>query len=259
MQSISIATWNVNGIRARLERVTEWLLRNPVDLLCVQELKAQNEQFPENAFRSIGYEASVYGQKSFNGVALIHKLDVSGITCGGPKGFHDARLIGGNIENIRVYSAYFPNGQDVGTDKYEHKLKWMAALRDMLEDEIQVHPNLVLAGDINVAPEPKDTYDPSKWEGGIICSDKERHALANIREVGLHDTFRTLHPDETEFTWWDYRAGSFYKNHGLRIDHVYVSTPLLPTVSSIRVDRSARSAPQPSDHAPVVIVLKLNR
>ena len=252
---LTIATWNVNGIRARIERVIDWLVRNPVDVLCVQESKAPNDQFPLAAFTSIGYQVFIHGQKAFNGVAIIAKRSVDDVVCG-IEGDPQARLIGATVRGIRVFSAYFPNGQAVGSDKYVYKLQWMARLRGIIASEIQSYPNLVLCGDFNVAPEPRDTYDPNFWEGRITCSDKEREALAELRNLGLHDTFRTLHPNDIAFTWWDYRAASFSKNHGLRIDHLYVTTPLLQRLLSVNIDKLAREGKQTSDHAPVVMTLR---
>ncbi len=255
MNDLTIATWNVNGIRARLDRVLEWLGRNPVDVLCIQESKAPDDQFPAAPFEQIGYRLSLHGQKSFNGVALISRHDMAHVVRG-LEGDAQARLIGGTVGDVRVFSAYFPNGQAVGSDKYAYKLKWMADLRDLLARELEKCSRLVLCGDFNVAPEPRDTHDPNVWEGNILCSDQERAALASLRELGLHDAFRAVHPDDVAFTWWDYRALAFPKNHGLRIDHVYVTEALLGRIASVTIDRDARKGKQASDHTPVVAALR---
>ncbi|PKN32654.1 MAG: exodeoxyribonuclease III [Deltaproteobacteria bacterium HGW-Deltaproteobacteria-20] len=253
--SLTIATWNVNGIRARLDRVLDWISRNPVDVLCVQESKAPNDQFPAAPFEQIGYRLALHGQKSFNGVALIARQDMDDVVRG-LEGDPQTRLIGATVGDVRVFSAYFPNGQAVGSDKYAYKLQWMADLRDLRARELEKPPRLVLCGDFNVAPEPRDTHDPEVWEGNILCSDREREALAALRGLGLHDAFRAVRPDDVAFTWWDYRALAFPKNHGLRIDHVYVTEPLLSRIASVTIDRDARKGKQASDHTPVVTTLR---
>lgn len=254
---LTLATWNVNGVRARLERVVDWLSQHPVDVLCMQESKAPDDQFPASAFESLGYRVALHGQKSFNGVALISRFEMQDIYRG-LQGDAQARLIGATIEQVRVFSAYFPNGQSLDSDKYVYKLEWMRKLQALLREEIGKYPNIALCGDFNVAPEPRDTYDPTVWEGNILCSERERNALADLRSLGLFDAFRALHPDEIAFTWWDYRALGFPKNHGLRIDHAYVTHPLLARVESVRIDREARKGKQPSDHAPLIMTLDVS-
>jgi len=250
----TIATWNVNSIRVRHDRVVSWLETHPVDVLCLQETKATNSQFPTSAFEAMGYRVFLHGQKQFNGVALLVKGGADDVVCG-LEGDDQARLIGASVGDTRVFTAYVPMGQAVGAEKYVYKLQWLARFRDLLAQELKTHPNVVLCGDFNVAPEPRDTHDPARWEGGILCSDQEREALAAVRALGFHDAFRAVRPSDIAFTWWDYRAQAFPKNHGLRIDHFYVTAPLLNRIVSVVVDREERGGEQPSDHAPVVLTL----
>lgn len=256
----TIATWNVNGVRARIERITAWLRDNPVDVLCLQETKVADDQFPLSAFDGLGYEIAIFGQKSFNGVAILSRFTLEDIARGFPSDscpFNDQkRLIAATIAGIRVYCAYFPNGQALGTDKYQYKLEWISSLEQLLHSEIQTHPHVVLCGDFNVAPEPRDTHDPAIWEGNILCSPEERAAIERLRNLGLHDALRAVHPTEQVFTWWDYRALGFPQNRGLRIDHFYITAPLLQHLRNVSVDREERKGPQPSDHAPVIMHLE---
>ncbi len=255
----TIATWNINGIRARLPRVLDWLRASQVDILCLQEVKTTDDKFPHDAFAEAGYHIVTHGQKTYNGVAIASRLEIHEVEAGLPGNDPEpqARLIAATVDDVRVLSAYFPNGKEVGSDKYAYKLRWMAALKEHLAGEMGPRPRLALCGDFNVAPEARDTHDPERWEGNILCSDKEREALAAIRALGLHDAFRKVRPDEVAFTWWDYRALAFPKNHGLRIDHVYVTAPLVERVTSVEVDREARKGKQPSDHAPLIVGLDI--
>ncbi|MCL2823363.1 MAG: exodeoxyribonuclease III [Polyangiaceae bacterium] len=258
---IEIASWNVNGIRARLDGLKAWLGQNPVDVLCVQETKASNDVFPVSVFEQMGYASIVHGQKSYNGVALLVKDSLlvdrvqADVVCG-LAGDDQARLVGATIGGIRVFSAYFPNGQAVGADKYVYKLKWIEGVTELMAREVGNSKEVVLCGDFNIAPEPVDTHDPSIWEGKILCSDAERASLGGLRAVGFHDAYRLVHPSVTVYTWWDYRGMAFAKNHGLRIDHVCVTDALVPRVLSVDVDVRPRSWEQPSDHAPVVLGLR---
>lgn len=257
-QPLTIATWNINGIRARLDRLVAWLRSSQVDVLCLQETKTPDDKFPEQTFAELGYHLARHGQKSYNGVALVSKHEIGNVVIGLDDGNEDdqARLISGDIAGVTVMSAYFPNGQAVGSEKYDYKLAWMARLRDRVAREIGANRQIALCGDFNVAPEPRDTYDPAVWEGKILCSDKERDALAEIRDAGLVDALRKARPDDIVFTWWDYRMLAFPKNKGLRIDHVYVTPALAGRVTAVRVDREARKGQQPSDHAPLIVELR---
>ena len=253
-----IATWNINGIKARLDRLVLWLQTHHPDVLCLQEIKTEDARFPAEPFASLGYELVTHGQKSYNGVAILSLHPITSVTRGIPDDVDDpqARLIAVDTAGVRVMSAYFPNGQAVGADKYVYKLAWMARLRAHLEAERLHERPCVLCGDFNVAPDPRDTHDPSVWEGGILCSDAEREALSLIGALGFVDALRRLRPDDIVFTWWDYRALGFPKNHGLRIDHFYVSSTIATRLESVQVDREARKGQQPSDHAPVLMALR---
>ncbi len=253
-KDLTIATWNVNGIRARLDRFLAWLDRTKADVVCLQETKVPDEQFPFESFEGLGYHIAIHGQKSFNGVALFSRIEMGDVE----KGLEEdpeRRLIAATIGDVRVLSAYFPNGQAVGSEKFAYKMQWMNQLRDRLRKEMETHSHVVLCGDFNVAPEPRDTHDPAIWEGGIHCSDEERAALAALRDLELYDALRVVRPDDVVFTWWDYRSLAFPKNHGLRIDHLYVTGSLRDRVESVQVDRDERKGKQPSDHAPVVMTL----
>ena len=251
----SIATWNVNGLRARLARVTAWLERQRPDVVCLQETKVADEQFPREAMEACGYRVAYHGQKAFNGVAILSREPLEQVVVGLAPEDPQCRLLAATVGSVRVMCAYFPNGQALGTDKYEYKLRWMEQLRERLVREVAAHVEFVLCGDFNVAPEERDTHDPSYWEGNILCSPPERQALGKLRALGLSDALRCVHPTETIFTWWDYRALGFAKNRGLRIDHIYVSDAVRDRIAAVDVDRDERKGAQPSDHAPLIMRL----
>lgn len=251
----SIATWNVNGLRARLARVTAWLARQGPEVVCLQETKVPDEQFPREAIEACGYRVAYHGQKAFNGVAILSREPLEQVVVGLASEDPQCRLITATVGAMRVMCAYFPNGQALGTDKYEYKLRWMEQLRERLAQEVATHVEFVLCGDFNVAPEERDTHDPSYWEGNILCSPPERQALGKLRALGLSDALRHVHPTETVFTWWDYRALGFAKNRGLRIDHFYVSNAVRDRIATVEVDRDERKGAQPSDHAPLIMRL----
>lgn len=255
-----IITWNVNSIAIRLGRLLRVLSRHEPDVVCLQELKLEETRFPFEPLREAGYEAAVFGQKAYNGVALLFRR----ATVGAPparivRSFGDgvddpaARFIGAEVGGVHVYSLYVPNGQAVGTDKYYYKLNWLARLRRYLEREHLVGDRLVLAGDYNVAPTDQDVHDPAAWREKILCSTRERQALQGVQDFGLVDAYRRLQPRETQFTWWDYRMLAFPKNHGLRIDLLLASASVAALLKDCTVDRDERKGEKPSDHAPVVL------
>lgn len=250
-----IATWNVNSIRARQERLLTWLGAAKPDVLCLQELKCEESQFPLEQVRALGYHAAIHGQKTYNGVALLAREPIEDVTRGLEDGVEDpqSRLIGGTVRGVRVYSVYAPNGQSVGSPAYVYKLEWFARLRRVLDVRHKPGDALVVAGDFNVAPEPIDVWDPKLWEGQTLFSEAERAALAELMGFGLTDSLRALRPGEQKFSWWDYRMLGFPKNRGLRIDHLLVSAPIAERLTAADVDREARKGSQPSDHAPVWI------
>lgn len=253
---MKIATWNVNGIRARLEKLLYWLEdRNP-DIVALQELKCEEEAFPFDEVRKTGYYALTHCQKSWNGVALLTKEKPVLIEAGLP-GFEEAgaRSITAEAGGIKAMSVYVPNGKDVEHDDYRLKLRWLDGLRAYLNETFDPSDPLVVAGDFNVAPEDIDSYDPQELAGTIFHTDAERKALRLLVDWGLHDAFREANPDLQFFTWWDYRGGNFHKNLGLRLDIIYLTSPLMDRVSKVWVDREYRKGSKPSDHAPVIAEL----
>ena len=261
---MKIATWNVNSLTARLQHVLDWLAVNPVDVLALQELKLSDDKFPHEALRAAGYEAAAFGQKTYNGVALLTRAPVlAADVARNIAGFADdnARLIAATLDApggpLRLVNGYFVNGQAPGTDKFAYKLRWLQALHDWVASELAAHPRLVLLGDFNVAPEDRDSYDPVGLAGTIHHTPEERGHFQALLALGLVDAFRLFDQPDKSFSWWDYRMLGFQKNRGLRIDHMLVSPALRPAVAACTIDRAPRKNPQPSDHAPVVLELTL--
>jgi exodeoxyribonuclease-3 len=254
---MKIASWNVNSIRARQERVLAWLAAESPDVLCLQELKAIDEQFPVLEYQALGYESAVYGQRTYNGVAILARSELTQIERGvGPStADSQARFIAASVRGLRVASVYVPNGETVASEKFAYKLAWMARLKVYAAAQLAAREPLLLCGDFNIAPEPIDVHDPVRWDGHVMFSKPERAAFAELLGIGLVDVVRELNPDQALFTWWDYRQLSFPKNYGLRIDHVLAAPVLRERMLSARVDRNARKGLQPSDHAPVVVEL----
>lgn len=250
---MKIASWNVNSLRARLTHVLDWLRANPVDALGLQELKLQDEQFPHAEFEALGYRAAVNGQKSYNGVAIVSRHPLHDVSRD-MAGFDDPlkRVIAATVNGVRIVNVYVPNGQSVGSAKYEYKLRWYAALREYLASELATFPLLAVTGDFNVAPADEDVHDPAAWAGQILCSDAERAAFRELLALGLKDSFRQFPQEPMSFTWWDYRAGAFRRNLGLRIDHVLVSPALADKCLSCQIDKAPRRLERPSDHTPLV-------
>jgi exodeoxyribonuclease-3 len=253
---MKIATWNVNSLNVRLPHVLKWLLENPVDVLCVQETKLTDDKFPVAAIEAAGYQVVFSGQKTYNGVAILSRLPMTDVVRNNPH-YEDVqqRILAATIGGVRVVCAYVPNGQAVGTDKYEYKLGWLASFRDWLAAEAAIHPNLAVLGDYNIAPDDRDVHDPVAWAGQVLCSEPERAALQALFGLGLVDSFRLFEQAEKTFSWWDYRMLGFQKNKGVRIDHILLSAPLVARCSACVVDRAPRKWEQPSDHAPVIATL----
>jgi exodeoxyribonuclease III len=254
-----LATWNVNSIRARDARLREWLAARKPDVVCLQELKCASEQLPE-WLREDGWHVASVGQKTYNGVAILSRTGLSHVSAGlgdgqDGEGVEPARLIAATVQGVRVISAYFPNGGTLGSDKYQYKLRWMQRLRAWLDRWCAPDQALALCGDFNVAPEPRDVYDPAKWESTVLFSPEVRAGLEQVRAFGLTDAFR-LQQQGTAYSWWDYRAGAFRKDQGLRIDHVYVTAPLAARCTAAEIDREARAGDGASDHAPVLVTFK---
>jgi len=255
---MKLVTWNVNSIRQRGERLLALLARHAPDVVCLQETKVTDADFPGEDLHAAGYHFVTLGQKSYNGVAILAKAELSDVRAGFRDGGDDsqARFLAATAFGVRVITAYAPNGQSIGSEKYAFKLDWFGRLRKCLEREFDAASELALAGDFNVAPADIDVHDPALWRGQVMCSEPERAALAELFRWGLVDSFRAVHPDRVAFTWWDYRMLGFPKNHGLRIDHVLVSRPLLARVGDVSIDRDERKGKGPSDHAPVLAVLR---
>lgn len=249
-----LATWNVNSLKVRLPQVLDWLSANQPDVLCLQETKLQDKDFPLAEINGAGYQALFAGQKTYNGVAILSKQTGTEAIVGIP-GFADEqrRVISATLEGGRVICAYVPNGQSVGSEKYHYKLAWLEALTNWLRSEMQRHPALALLGDYNIAPEDRDVYDPKAWEGQVLCSPPEREAFRTLLALGLRDSFRLFEQAEKSYSWWDYRMNAFRRDLGLRIDHILVSEALAPTACAI--DKGPRRHERPSDHAPVIVTI----
>lgn len=247
-----LASWNVNSLKVRLPHLLDWLGEARPDVLCLQELKLEDHNFPRAEIEAAGYHVAFSGQKTYNGVALLARSPISDVVCGNPL-FPDEqkRLIAGSVDGVRVICAYMPNGQEVGCDKYDYKLRWLAALADWLAPQLPDHPRLALCGDFNVAPEARDVHDPVRWKDCILVSEPERAAFRRLLSLGLVDSFRLFEQPEKTFSWWDYRMLGFQKNLGLRIDHILLSTALAAECTAAGIDRAPRKRERPSDHAPV--------
>ncbi|NJL46140.1 MAG: exodeoxyribonuclease III [Leptolyngbyaceae cyanobacterium SM2_3_12] len=259
---MKVATWNVNSIRSRLEHVVQWLQDNPVDLLCLQETKVVDADFPQDAFAALGYSTYVYGQKSYNGVALLSREPLEQVQCGFTPVLGEARVgdlddqkrvIAGRLGDVYVVNLYVPNGSALGSEKYAYKLQWLACLKDYLAALLKNYPLLNVCGDFNIALEDKDIHNPEGKDTHIMASPVEREALQQVLTVGLADGFRKFTEDGGHFSWWDYRAASFRRNLGWRIDHHYLSAPLYDRATACTIDTEPRRWEKPSDHTPVVI------
>lgn len=255
-----IATWNVNSVRARLPRLLPWLEGHSHDVICLQELKCRDEDFPREPIEALGYQIAAYGQKSHNGVAILSRRPAEDVVRGFPGDDEDSdrRLVAATVDGVRVINVYVVNGQEVGSEKYAYKLSWLERLRDVVRDELTRHERLVLTGDFNITFDDRDVHDPDGWREKILCSTPEREALGRICDLGLIDTFREHHPEEGLYTWWDFRSFGFQRKQGLRIDFFLVSRPLLPAAASVEIDLDARRGDKPSDHAPVVLTLDMD-
>lgn len=251
---MKIATWNVNSLKIRLPQVLAWLAEHRPDALCLQELKMEDKAFPADELAAAGYRAVAVGQKTYNGVAILSPAEPADVVRNIP-GFEDdqKRLVAATVGSIRIVCGYFPNGQAVGSEKFEYKLRWLAALTEWLRGELVRHPRLVLCGDFNIAPEDRDAHPD--WKDEIHVSEPERTAFRALAALGLTDAFRLFEQPDRAFSWWDYRMMAFRRNFGLRIDHLLVSQPLVAACTACTVDKAPRKLERPSDHAPVVLEL----
>ena len=253
---MKLATWNVNSLAVRLPQLLDWLAQHQPDAVVLQETKLTDDKFPHEALSAAGYHPQWFGQKTYNGVALLSRTPAEGIVKN-IVGVEDeqARVIAGTVEGVRVIGAYFPNGQAPGSDKFAYKMRWLEGLRAWLAQEMAAHPQLVLMGDFNIAPEDRDVHDPAAWAGQIHCTPEERGHFAALLAMGLVDAFRLFDQPPKSWSWWDYRNLAFRKNQGLRIDHILVSSALKARVTACHIDKLPRKNERPSDHAPVVVEL----
>lgn len=251
---MKIATWNVNSIIARLPHVTRWLESAQPDVLCIQETKCSDEKFPLLQLKTVGYDCVIFGQQAYNGVAILFRDGCSSVQRGYPEddATSQSRLLVADIAGVRIVNVYIPNGQVVDSEKYLFKLNWLNRLREFLDQNYDAETPVLLCGDFNVAPEDRDVHDPRLWQNRVLCSEPERSALQHVRDWGFTDTFRLHNEEAGHYSWWDYRAGGFRRNLGLRIDHVWVSATLAARSRATWIDKEPRAWERPSDHAPVV-------
>ncbi|UBF23737.1 exodeoxyribonuclease III [Kovacikia minuta CCNUW1] len=266
---MKVATWNVNSIRTRLNHLVNWLQENPVDVLCLQETKVIDDSFPRESFTSLGYDAHISGQKSYNGVAILSRIPLSSVSAGFAPILGEAyadldeqkRVISGVADGIRIVNLYVPNGSSVGSEKYLYKLRWLEALREYLRElggNQEPHPrphSLLVCGDFNIALEDIDIHDPTGREKMVMATDLERQALRSVLELGLSDGFRKFTAEGGQFSWWDYRQAAFRRNLGWRIDHIYLTPDLYERAIACTIDVAPRKLEQPSDHVPVILEL----
>lgn len=251
--SLKIATWNVNSLKVRLPHVLQWLAEHQPDILALQEIKLQDHDFPIDEIKQAGYQAYFSGQKTYNGVATLSRIQGGDVLTGIP-GFIDPqrRILAVTVGSLRILNLYVPNGESTTSEKYQYKLNWLQNMRDFLKQELQKYPKLVVLGDFNIAPDAQDVHDPAIWEGRVLCSAPERAALRDLLALGFADCFR-LHPQpEKSFTWWDYRMNGFKRNLGLRIDHILASNELSSACQRCYIDKNPRTLERPSDHTVVV-------
>lgn len=255
MSTFKIATWNVNSLRVRLPHVLTWLKEHQPDVLALQETKLPDADFPVDALTTADYTVIFSGQRTYNGVALLSRQKPKDIVTDIP-GFSDEqrRVLGATVGDVRIFNLYVPNGQSVGSDKFQYKLNWLQALTHYITAQMAIYPKLILLGDFNIAPETIDVHDPKLWEGQVLFSQPERRAFQALLSLGLVDCFRHLSPNEQQFSWWDYRLNAFKRKMGLRIDHILASKALHP--SECVIDSAPRSWERPSDHAPVSAVFE---
>jgi exodeoxyribonuclease-3 len=255
---MKLATWNVNSLKVRLPQVLDWAGSHRPDVLCLQETKLENDKFPAAEIRAAGYEPLANGQKTYNGVAILAKSGATDAVAAMP-GFADEqkRVLAATVGGVRVICAYVPNGESTVSEKYQYKLRWLAAFREWLKAELAQHPRLAVLGDYNIAPEDRDVYDPKAWEGQVLFSQPERDALQALFDLGLKDGFRLFDQPERSFTWWDYRLNAFRRKMGLRIDHILLSEELAKSCTACTIDVEPRRNERPSDHAPVIAEVRV--
>ena len=255
---MKIASWNVNSLNVRLPQLQQWLADFAPDVVGLQETKLEDHRFPDDALLEAGYRSVFHGQKTYNGVAILARGHAIEAVQSGIPGFDDpqARAIAATVNGVRIVNLYVVNGQDLGTDKYDYKLRWLDAVHGWLADELKVHPKVVVVGDFNIAPDDRDVPDATVWnDDHILTSTAERRAYQRLLALGLHDGLRLKHDDAALFSWWDYRQAAFRRNLGLRIDLTLVSDALKGQVQAVGIDKTPRSRERPSDHAPAWVQL----
>ena len=250
---MKIASWNVNSLKVRLPQVLDWLAASQADILCLQETKTTDENFPADELEAAGYHVVFSGQKTYNGVAIISKQPASDIIIDVAElDDPQRRILGATIDGVRVLNLYVVNGQEVGSEKYAHKLHWLEKVTAHMAEQLQRHERFVVVGDFNIAPDDRDVYDPEAWHERILCSTPERDALQKILDLGLTDTFRLFEQEEKSYSWWDYRAAGFRRNRGLRIDLILANQALAENCRACAIDKEPRRLERPSDHTPVI-------
>ena len=254
---MKIASWNVNSLNVRMPHLVQWLRDAQPDIVALQETKLDDERFPDSQLAELGYRSVFCGQKTYNGVAVLSRLPFTGECITAIPGFEDPqkRVLAATVGDVRIVDLYVVNGEAVGSAKFDYKLRWIAAVREWLQAEIAAHPNLVVLGDFNIAPDDRDVHDPKRWREKILCSTPERDALRSLQDLGLHDSFRLFNEDGGHYSWWDYRLAAFQRGWGLRIDLVLVSEALKARTTAAGIDLAPRGWERPSDHTPVWVQL----
>lgn len=255
----TLATWNVNSLRVRLSQLLAWLETASPDVIALQETKIQDQDFPLQAIQAAGYHAVYAGQKAYNGVAMLSKWPLKEVVTDIPNlSDPQRRILLATVKDVRIMNLYVPNGESVDSEKYHYKLQWLQHVTAYLKTELVLHPELVVLGDFNIAPEDRDVHNPQQWEGHVLVSSKERLAFQGLLKIGIVDAFRLFEQAPGHFSWWDYRTAAFRRNHGLRIDHILISDSLVRRASQCYIDKAPRGWERPSDHAPVVVTLMGN-
>jgi exodeoxyribonuclease III len=258
---MKIATWNVNSINVRMPQLLKWLADTDVDVVCLQETKCVDENFPYQPIKDAGYHTAFYGQKSYNGVAILSKHNIDDVQKNFPDDDDESpkRLIAATINSVRIVNTYIPNGTELWTDKFKFKLDWLQRLRRYFDETCDLGSDVLLCGDFNVAPEELDVWSVPAWEGKLHFSKPERAAMHNVKQWGFVDVYRKINPDLQEFSWWDYRAGAWQRNRGLRIDHIWTSSSVAEKCTACWIDKTPRALEKPSDHAPVIAEFEFGR
>ena len=258
---MKLATWNINSLTVRLPQVLDWLATNPVDILCLQELKLSDDKFPRDTLLQAGYHSAVFGQKTYNGVAILSRTPLRDVATS-IAGFADeqSRVIAATVDTpagpLRIIDGYFVNGQEPGSEKFAYKMRWLEALHHYVRSELATYPQLALLGDFNITADDRDSWDPEGLRETIHHTTQEREHLKALLQLGLHDSYRLFEQAEKTYSWWDYREFAFRRNRGLRIDYILISDALKARARACNIDKAPRKNERPSDHTPVVVELQ---